>query len=205
MAALAHGVDLIDEDHAFARPARPLEQISDAARAHTHVFFHEIRTRQREEGHVGLAGQRPGQQRLARARRAVEQHAPGHPRAVSGVFFGIFQIIAELRKAFARLGVGRHVGKGALRPFARAHRAAPGLYRVRLCRLRPQNCAEQQPDHRRGNHALPQRRPQRRPGVRRQRQRRAAEGRRRRKRDQNREPTFHSTSPREWFHIYCNR
>jgi hypothetical protein len=70
---------------AGARLARLLEQVAHARRAHAHEHLHELAAGDAEEGHPGLAGHRLGQQRLARARRAHEQHAARACRAPSGV------------------------------------------------------------------------------------------------------------------------
>lgn len=43
--------------------------------------LHELRAVRREERHASLGGHRARQERLARARRALQQHAPGHPSA----------------------------------------------------------------------------------------------------------------------------
>jgi hypothetical protein len=45
--------------------------------AREHARLHELRPRELEERRVGLRGARPRDQRLARARRPVQQHALG--------------------------------------------------------------------------------------------------------------------------------
>ncbi len=58
--------------------------------------------RDREEGRVRLAGDRAREQRLARARRAREQHAVGHAPAQAPVALGVAQEVDDLRQ----LGLG---------------------------------------------------------------------------------------------------
>ena len=60
---------------AFASRLR--EQVAHARRAHADEQLDELRAADREERHVGLAGHGLGEQRLARARRADQQHALG--------------------------------------------------------------------------------------------------------------------------------
>src|SRR5260370_24638161 len=69
------GVNFVDEDDAGRVLLALLKEIAHAARAHADKHFHEVRTRNREEGDVGFTGDRACQQRLARARRSDQQHA----------------------------------------------------------------------------------------------------------------------------------
>ena len=71
----ADSVNLVDEDDAGARGLGLLEEVANAARANTHEHLHEVRAGDGEERHARLAGDGLGKQRLARARRANEQHA----------------------------------------------------------------------------------------------------------------------------------
>ena len=80
-ALAADRVDLVDEDDRPAHPAGLLEQVADAAGADADEHLHEVRTGDREEPDAGLTGDGPGEQRLAGAGRADEQHALGHPGA----------------------------------------------------------------------------------------------------------------------------
>src|SRR5204862_6246155 len=74
-AVTADGVDFVDEDDARRVLLALLEQIADAARADADEHLDEVRARDGEEGNARLAGDRPREQGLARARRAHEQHA----------------------------------------------------------------------------------------------------------------------------------
>ena len=77
-AVAADGVDLVDEDDAGRVLLALLEQVADARGAHADEHLDEVRAGDGEERHVGLAGDGPGQQRLAGARRAHQQHALGN-------------------------------------------------------------------------------------------------------------------------------
>ncbi len=80
-AVAADGVDLVHEDDAGAVLLGLLEEVADAARADADEHLDEVRARDREERHAGLAGDRAREQRLAGARRSVEQHALRNPGA----------------------------------------------------------------------------------------------------------------------------
>ena len=80
-AVAADGVDLVHEDDARRVLLRLLEQVADAAGADADEHLDEVRARDREERHAGLARDRAREQRLTGAGRAVEQHALGDPRA----------------------------------------------------------------------------------------------------------------------------
>ncbi len=69
----ADRVELVDEHDRRRGLARLAEQPPDARRAEAREHLHERRRGLREEPGVGLVGHRLGQQRLARAGRAVEQ------------------------------------------------------------------------------------------------------------------------------------
>ena len=78
----ADRVDLVDEDdRAVLAAARLREELADALGADADVLLDEVRSGDGEERHAGLAGERLGEQRLARARRAVEDDAGRHLRA----------------------------------------------------------------------------------------------------------------------------
>ena len=74
---LSQRVDFVDEHHAALILPGAAKQLSNALGANAHIHLHEIRAVCVQEGHACLARQRPGHQRLARARRPVKQHAPG--------------------------------------------------------------------------------------------------------------------------------
>ena len=73
----ADGVDLVDEDDGRGVGLGLLEQVADPAGADADEHLDEVRAGDRVERHARLAGHRAGQQRLAGAGRAVQQHALG--------------------------------------------------------------------------------------------------------------------------------
>ena len=74
-AVAADGVDLVHEDDAGRVLLGLLEEVAHAGGADADEHLDEVRAGDREERHARLAGDRAGEQRLAGARRAVEQHA----------------------------------------------------------------------------------------------------------------------------------
>ena len=77
----ADRVDFVDEDDAGGVLLALLEQVADAACADADEHLHEVRTRDAEEGHIGFAGYRAGQQGLAGSGRPDQQHALGNAAA----------------------------------------------------------------------------------------------------------------------------
>src|SRR5262249_3933928 len=73
------GIDLIDEEDARAVLLGRLEHIADAAGPNANEHLDEFRARDGEERHAGLAGDGAGQQGLARAGWADQEHALGDP------------------------------------------------------------------------------------------------------------------------------
>ena len=71
----ADRVDLVDEDDARRVLLGLLEHVAHAAGADADEHLDEVGTGDREERHLGLAGDRLGQQGLAGAGRADHQHA----------------------------------------------------------------------------------------------------------------------------------
>ena len=84
-ARAAERVELVDEDDRRRAAARLLEQVAHARRADADEHLDELAARDREERHPGFAGHRLGQQRLAGARRAHQQHAARDVRAQAAV------------------------------------------------------------------------------------------------------------------------
>ena len=68
-----------------------LEHVADAAGADADEHLDELRAVDREERHARLAGHGAGQQRLAGARRAHQQHALGHAAAEPLELLGVLQ------------------------------------------------------------------------------------------------------------------
>ena len=74
-AVTADRVDLVDEHDRGRCRLRLLEQVAHARRADADEHLDEVGAADREERHAGLAGDGLGEQRLAGAGRAEEQHA----------------------------------------------------------------------------------------------------------------------------------
>ena len=77
----ADRVELVDEDDRRRGLLRLLEQVAHARCADADDRLDELRRRHREERDVGLARDRPREQRLAGAGRAGQQHAVRDPAA----------------------------------------------------------------------------------------------------------------------------
>ena len=95
-ARAADGVDLVDEDDRRRDLARLGEQLAHAAGADADDHLDELRGAGAEERHLGLAGGGAGQQRLAGARRAGQQHALRRAGAETAVLPGILQEVDDL-------------------------------------------------------------------------------------------------------------
>ena len=74
-AMTAHRVDFVDEDDAGRVLLRLLEHVAHARGADADEHFDEVGTGNREERHLGFAGDGAREQRLAGARRAHHEHA----------------------------------------------------------------------------------------------------------------------------------
>ena len=114
-ALTAHGVDLVDEDDRRRVLFGLFEHVAHAGGADTHEHLDEVRTGDREEGNPGLPGHGPGQQCLAGARRAVEQHALGDLGAQSLVTRRVLQEVLDLVELFDGLVGAGDVGEGGRR------------------------------------------------------------------------------------------
>ena len=91
------------------------EQVADAGGADADEHFDEIGAAEAEERHVGLAGDRLGQQRLAGAGRADEQHALGNAAAERLVLLRRLEEIDDLAQLGDGLVDAGHVLEGDLR------------------------------------------------------------------------------------------
>ncbi len=150
-ALAAHGVDLVDEDDAGAVALGLVEEVAHAAGADAHEHLHELRAGDAEEGHAGLAGDGPGQQRLAGARRADEEHATRDARAQRVELLGVLEELDDLLQLRLGLVHAGHVGEGDDRLVAQEH-ARPALAEahglvvaaLRLAEHEPQEDADEQ-------------------------------------------------------------
>ena len=111
-AAAADGVELVDEDDRRFVLAGLREQAPDAGRAEAGEHLHEGGRRLGEELRLGLVGHGLRQQRLARARRAVQQDPLRHrrPERVEGLRFA--QELDDLLQLRAGIVHARDVVEG---------------------------------------------------------------------------------------------
>ena len=108
-AMTADRVDLIDEDDAGRALLALFEEVADAGGAHTHEHLDEVGTGDREEGHVGFAGDGAGEERLAGARRAHQQDALGNAAAELLELLGLLEELDDLLQLFLRFLDPGHV------------------------------------------------------------------------------------------------
>mmetsp|Transcript_12990 Transcript_12990/g.36850 ORF Transcript_12990/g.36850 Transcript_12990/m.36850 type:complete len:647 (+) Transcript_12990:384-2324(+) len=85
------GVDLVDEDDAGRVLLGLLEEVAHAGRADADEHLDELGARHGEEGHASLAGDGPGEERLAGAGGALEEHPAGDLRAQRGEALRLLQ------------------------------------------------------------------------------------------------------------------
>jgi hypothetical protein len=139
-AALApNRVDLVDEDDARRVGAGLLEEVADAGGADADEHLHEVGAGDRVERHAGLPSDCLGQQRLARARRAVENAALGDLGAEALVLGRILQEVHELlhlRLGLYQPGDVRELDADRLVLVEQSRRALPHAER-RLSRAAP--------------------------------------------------------------------
>ena len=113
-AVAADGVDLVHEDDAGGVLLGLLEEVAHARGAHAHEHLDEVGAGDREEGDAGLTGDRARQQRLAGARRPVEQHALGDPGAERLELLGVLEELLDLVELLDGLVHAGHVAEGDL-------------------------------------------------------------------------------------------
>ena len=73
-AVATNGVDLVDKDDGRGSCLGLLEEVANAGCTDTDEHLYEVRTRDREERHTGLASDSLGNQGLTGSRRAVKQN-----------------------------------------------------------------------------------------------------------------------------------
>ncbi len=103
------GIDFVDEDDARRVLLRLLEHVAHAAGADADEHFDEVRTRDREERHVGFAGDGACDQRLAGAGRTDEQAATRDAAAKALEFLRVAQEFDDLFKIGFRFIDARNV------------------------------------------------------------------------------------------------
>ena len=133
----AHGVDFIDENETRRVLARLFEHVAHAAGAHADEHFHKIRAADAEEGGIGFAGDRLGEEGFARARRTHHQDTLRDAPAQALKFFRILEKLDEFGNLFDGLVDSGHVLEGCLvaflgqeprLAFAKAERALAGHF-----------------------------------------------------------------------------
>src|SRR5918998_351580 len=122
-AMAADGVDLVHEDDAGAVLLGLLEQVAHARGADADEHLDEVRAGDREERHARLAGDGAREQRLAGARRPVEQHAL---RDAGAERLELLRVLQELLDLVELLGGLVHAGHVAERDLRRVDRHALG-------------------------------------------------------------------------------
>ncbi len=115
------GVYLVNENDAGRGFFALLEHVADARSAHAHEHLHKIRAADGEEGNVGFAGNGPGQQRFAGARRAHHQHALGNAAAEFLKFFRVAQKLDQFLHFFLGFLHASHIAEGDFIFVARQH------------------------------------------------------------------------------------
>ena len=123
------------------------EQVAHPAGADADEHLDEIGAGHAEEGDVGLAGDRLGQQRLAGAGRADQQHALGNPAAQGLILVRSLEEIDDL----AQLGHGfvdaGHVREGGFQVFL-GMELVPGAAEGQRRAAAPHPAQQQKPDQR---------------------------------------------------------
>ena len=105
-------VNFVDEDDAGRVLLRLLEHVAHAARADADEHFDEVGTGNGEERHIGLAGHRTRDQRLAGAGRTDQEHAARNASAEPLEFCRVAQELDDLLQVLLGLVDARHVLKG---------------------------------------------------------------------------------------------
>ena len=111
----ADGIDLVDEDDGGSPLAGLGEQVAHPGGADADEELHEAGAGHGEKGDLGLAGDRPGQQGLARPGRADHQDAPRDGGADPGVALWLSQEVDHLGDLGLGALVAGDVGKGDAR------------------------------------------------------------------------------------------
>src|SRR5207237_9719916 len=112
----AYSLQPVDKADRRARLARLLEQVAHATGANADDHLDEFAGAHAEKRHVGFAGHRPGEQRLAGAGRSNEQDALRHGTPQPGVLLRISQKINDLDElVFGVVDAGHVVERDALR------------------------------------------------------------------------------------------
>ena len=115
------GVDLVDEDDAGGVLLGLFEHVAHPAGTHTDEHLDEVGTGNGEERHLGLTGNRLGQQGLTGTRLTDHQHATGNMSAQALELARITQELDQLGDFLLGLVTPGNVGKGGLDLVFREH------------------------------------------------------------------------------------
>ena len=113
-ALAAHRVDLVDEDDGGGLLLGLVKQVPDPAGAYAHVQLHKVGAGDGQEVDSGLSGHRFGDQRLASARRAHQQHALGDAGPQGDELLGVPEKLHDLLELLLLLVRPGHVVEGDL-------------------------------------------------------------------------------------------
>jgi len=113
-AGFADGVELVDENDARGLFLGLDKEFAHPGCAHAHEHLDEFRAGDGKKRDLRLAGHGPGEKRLARARRADQEHALGHLPAQALEAFRGFQVVDDLDQLGLGLVAAGHVGKPRL-------------------------------------------------------------------------------------------
>ena len=115
VAALADGVQLVDEDDGRRLGRGLLEEVAHARRAHADEHLHELGAGEAEERNARLARDGAREQRLAGARRPDQQHALGDAPAQPPELGRRLEELDDLLQLVRRLVDAGHVLEGRRR------------------------------------------------------------------------------------------
>src|SRR5689334_19808687 len=108
----ANGVDLVNKNDARRVLLALLEQIAHARRADADEHLDKVRTGNRKERYIRLAGNRTREQSLTRSRWAHHQNAFGNAAAELLKLLRLFQEFNNFLKLFLRLFNAGNVFEG---------------------------------------------------------------------------------------------
>ncbi|MPM33308.1 hypothetical protein SDC9_79881 [bioreactor metagenome] len=120
-AGAPYGVDFIDENQAGAVAAGMIEHVAHPAGTDPDEHFHEVRTRNREKRHLGLACHRLGQHRFARSRRPDQQAAARNLAAEQLEFERVLEVFDDFLNFFLGLVGSGHVAEAHIELIGRNH------------------------------------------------------------------------------------
>ena len=102
-AMATHGVDFVNKHQTGCGFFALLEHVANARGADADKHFHEVRTADREEGHIRLASNGAGEQGFAGSRGANHENALGNAAAELLELLGIFQKFHQFLNLVLRL------------------------------------------------------------------------------------------------------